>query len=93
MVSDQVLSPSSKDGIIFASTTLAAGGSGDNYSPSFNVDSLPLPVSDVASSSHSYPPNSLGSCTPDHAADRGTMSSDHITSIDENDIVIAYVFL
>ena len=90
MVSDQASSPSSKDGIIFASTTLAAGGS---YSPSFNADSLPLPGSDVAPSSHSYPLNSLGSCTPDHAADRGTMSSDHHTSIDENDIVIAYVFL
>jgi hypothetical protein len=93
MVSDQTSAPSSNDGIIPASTTPATGGSGDNYSPGLNADSPPQSVSDVASSSHQYPPNSPASSIPDPAAVRGATSSGHHSSIDENDIVIAYVCL
>ena len=89
MVSDQILAPSSKDGVIFASTIPAMGRSEDNYAPSLNADSLPLPVSAIASSSQSYPLNASGSST----AVCVVPSSDHYGSIDEDDIVIAYVFL
>ena len=95
MVSDQISALSSKDGVApqAASTTPATGKSGDNYSPNINADSLPLPVSDVASSSHPYPLNSPGSSIPDYAVVRGVTTSDHHISIDENDIIIAYVFI
>lgn len=88
MVSDQTSAPSSKDEIIPVSTAPATGSSGNNYSSSLNADSLQLTVSDVASSSHSYPPNSHGSSVPDHAAG-DAVSNNHHSSIDENDIVIA----
>jgi hypothetical protein len=78
MVSDHTSAPSLKVGIIPASTTPVT----DSYPLSLKVDSLPLPVS-----GHPY------HLIPAHAAVRGATSSDHHSSIDENDIVIAYVFL
>jgi hypothetical protein len=86
MISDQILAPSSKYGIIPAPTTPATGRSGDKYS---NADSLLPPVSAIASSSQSYPLNPSGSSAAVHIVP----SSDHCSSIDEDDIVIAYVFL
>ena len=62
------------------------------YCPS-DSSGLRHSVSDGASSSHQYPLNSPGFSIPDHTAVRGAASSDHHSSIDENDIVIAYVIL
>lgn len=90
--------PKLKDGIDTAATTTGPStsnrGSGDNFDPGLDTPFLPPPASDIASSSHQYSVNPPESNVPDYSAARGVASNaDYHSSIDENDIIIAYVFL
>ncbi|KAF8557899.1 kinase-like protein [Imleria badia] len=86
MISDQTSSSSSTD---WFSSTSHSSEFGDNHSPSLGAASLPLSTPDIASSSQPYPPIHLGSGIPNRDVVHGVTSSDHHSSIDENDIVIA----
>lgn len=92
MTSDRGSTPPSKEGSIPTSST-PVNILGDSFSPTFNAASLPLPASDVTSPSHSYSLNSPGSIVPDQPAVRDAPSCNYHGCIDEDDIVIAYVFL